>query len=767
MRGATGGAVRLFAIGLVLVGACGKTGRQGADPAEAGPAADRARSVVAFTILRAEDRRRARDVPDDARTGHDPAVRRLAVRALARIGDPASEQALLQALSDEDEETVGWAAYGLGWICKGHEEAHVRALAARAASLDDEGGARASAVAEAGAALRPDAGAGRGAVDARMALVRAIGRCGGELAEQVLSAMVRPRGGVAPAPGAGTDRAQGVWGERAALALGDIAAHRGQLGDETVTALLDAAPQSPAALYPFGRLERMSDAFASRVLSSARLALDRPGDGRVFAIRALARCGVDATHDLLRVVEAKDMTPAERAEAARGLKTMGEPGHAAAALALGQLTPDKDPFAIAALGGDDFGVLRTVVGALGDDPPKAAEPALRALSTLRAPGEVPPALGRRLAELRCSAAGALARGAYDLDILAHCDDDAASEPAERARLGALARRPLVGERRAAWRSLTKSTHVRVQEAALELINEHPELAEAARAVLTEALASARPGLVTTVAEVVHAHPDRVLVLAEREKRAALDPNAPAPTEAPARDLDPRFAQALQGAISHAWSEDLVETRAALVDAAVTVHLPGARDAATSACHDPNVTMREHAQKALRALGDSSPVCPAPDASPAPDGGVLPTDPPLAHPTKVTLETDAGTLSLTFEPELAPLAAARFVALARAGFYRGVVVHRVVPGFVVQLGDPGGDGYGGSGALLRCETSPVPFRRLDVGVALAGRDTGSSQIFVALDRVPHLDGEYARVGRAEGDWDAVAQGDVVHEVKVEP
>ena len=85
------------------------------------------------------------------------------------------------------------------------------------------------------------------------------------------------------------------------------------------------------------------------------------------------------------------------------------------------------------------------------------------------------------------------------------------------------------------------------------------------------------------------------------------------------------------------------------------------------------------------------------------------------------------------------------------------MHRVVPGYVVQLGDPGGDGYGGSGELLRCETSPAPFGPLDVGVALAGRDTGSSQIFVTLARYPKLDGDYARVGRAEGDWGAVAEG----------
>jgi cyclophilin family peptidyl-prolyl cis-trans isomerase len=107
-----------------------------------------------------------------------------------------------------------------------------------------------------------------------------------------------------------------------------------------------------------------------------------------------------------------------------------------------------------------------------------------------------------------------------------------------------------------------------------------------------------------------------------------------------------------------------------------------------------------------------------------------------------------------------------VALARSGFYTGIVIHRVVPGFVVQLGDRGADGYGGSGEALRCETSPVAFGPLDVGVALAGRDTGSSQVFVTLARQPHLDGEYAWVGHATGDWDSVAEGDVIRAVRVE-
>ena len=87
-------------------------------------------------------------------------------------------------------------------------------------------------------------------------------------------------------------------------------------------------------------------------------------------------------------------------------------------------------------------------------------------------------------------------------------------------------------------------------------------------------------------------------------------------------------------------------------------------------------------------------------------------------------------------------------------------------FVVQFGDPGGDGFGGAGRRpLASETAPVPFPALGVGVALSGRDTGSSQLFVTLGRYPHLDGEYALVGTADPSWNAVAAGDVIRKVEV--
>jgi len=198
----------------------------------------------------------------------------------------------------------------------------------------------------------------------------------------------------------------------------------------------------------------------------------------------------------------------------------------------------------------------------------------------------------------------------------------------------------------------------------------------------------------------------------------------------------------------------------LLDAAAALHARAAKAAASAACDDPNQTMREHAQKALRALGDVKATCAPPKTMP------LAKEVAAPHGGKLVLDTDAGTLTIAFDDELAPVASTRILDLAKAGFFDGTVVHRVVPGFVVQLGDPQGDGYGGSGTPLRCETSPVPFGLLDVGMALAGRDTGSSQFFVSLGRYPHLDGDYARVGKASGDWFAVAEGDVVKHARVE-
>lgn len=733
---------RLLALALLLAGACT---RPGSSPGDA--SVDGGLSFDETPVARAEDARRAKDVPPEVRTSHDVTARRRSARALARIADAHAVDGLVAHLADEDLETVAWAAYGLGHACKGHEDAHVRMLAARAASLPPA------------SAARPPQVRGAAELDPRVAIARAIGRCAGPLSEQVLVSFL----GSASATG-------GVWTEPALLGLGDLATRKKQLGADAMTALLDAAGDKSAprdmAFYALGRSEP-GEAFSKRVADTARVALGRPGEARILAIRALGRAGKalpkETAPELARViVDAKGFGDGERAEAARALGGLGDAGQASIAGAIDELTPDaKDPIGIANLSGPPFHVLYTLLGQLAPEVPKKAEPALKVLAALKAPTEPKPGFARRLAELRCSAALALARGAYDADILDKCDAKT-TETSQRARLASLVRRPLTRDRLAAFRAFAKSEHLRVREDAVEALGSHPEVGEAGAAILADALASKRAGLVATAAEMLHAHPERALVLAESEKRAALDPRSPPPTANPAQEIAAPVAKALAAALAEKWPEDRFETKIALVEAAASLRHPQAKASATALCNDANPVMRERALKALRTLGAPVTACEAPDREVQ---GAAEIGHTLARPMKVVLTTETGELAIVLEPELSPVTATRIAALARSGFYKGIVVHRVVPGFVAQFGDPDGDGYGGGGTSLRCETSPVPFAPLDVGMALAGRDTGSSQLFVTLSRTPHLDGEYTRVGRAEGDWASVAQGDVITDVRV--
>ncbi|HEY1957534.1 MAG TPA: ElyC/SanA/YdcF family protein [Polyangiaceae bacterium] len=717
-----------FAVLLTLMVACSKGGGS-PDASVQNAKIDAGADLGA--IGAAEDERRADLVTEAMRTSDDVLVRRRAARALARIADAPSQAGLLRALEDEDAETVAWGAYGLGFSCKGREDASVRALAARAASLDVE----------------PETSA---KIDPRAAIARALGRCGGSLAESTLASWTRGKGKSI------------AWREQAALALGDVAGRRGTLDDDTVTALLDAAGDGVAtALYPFARAQRLNDAFDARLLEVAKKALAGPkSDDRVFAVRALAKAGEGAIPELSRVAIDTDATWTERIDAMRSLGKLGESGRAAAADALAKIVPNpSDAFAVLSVGGDVYGEIVAGLVALGQTPPPKATAVLSSLASLRAAGEAPLSLARRLATIRCTAASLLAHGAFDASGINACDTP--GEAVERARLAALLRRPMVGPRRVAWVALTKSEHLRVREDALGAFGAHGELGETGVAAIAVALADTKhPGVVATAAEVLSTHPERVLVLSAKERRNALDPNAPPPPANPEEEIAPAVAKALTDALAFKFADDAIETRAGLIDAAAALHARGAKAAATAACDDPNQTMRDHAQKALHALGDSKTTCAPPKTMP------LAKEVAAPHGGKLVLDTDAGTLTIAFDDELAPVASTRVLDLAKAGFFDGTIVHRVVPGFVVQLGDPQGDGYGGSGEPLRCETSPVPFGLLDVGMALAGRDTGSSQFFVSLGRYPHLDGDYARVGKASGDWFAVAEGDVVKHAHVE-
>lgn len=135
-----------------------------------------------------------------------------------------------------------------------------------------------------------------------------------------------------------------------------------------------------------------------------------------------------------------------------------------------------------------------------------------------------------------------------------------------------------------------------------------------------------------------------------------------------------------------------------------------------------------------------------------------------------VHTGAGVFEISFDGSPAPIARANLVALARAGYFDGLRFHRVVPGFVVQGGDPRGDGYGGPGWVVPCEWSELRYERGTVGIALAGKDTGGSQFFVTHTRQPHLDGRFPVVGRVREGMevvDALLPQDVIERVEVVP
>jgi cyclophilin family peptidyl-prolyl cis-trans isomerase len=136
--------------------------------------------------------------------------------------------------------------------------------------------------------------------------------------------------------------------------------------------------------------------------------------------------------------------------------------------------------------------------------------------------------------------------------------------------------------------------------------------------------------------------------------------------------------------------------------------------------------------------------------------------------RAVVSTDKGAFTIELLPDDAPLNVDNFVELARKNFFNGIVFHRVVPNFVIQGGDPRGDGNGGPGYQIRCEINEVPYDRGAVGMALSGKDTGGSQWFVTHSPQPHLDGGYTVFGRVTQGLevvDLIARGDRIRSVTV--
>ena len=120
---------------------------------------------------------------------------------------------------------------------------------------------------------------------------------------------------------------------------------------------------------------------------------------------------------------------------------------------------------------------------------------------------------------------------------------------------------------------------------------------------------------------------------------------------------------------------------------------------------------------------------------------------------------------------APITVENFVSLINKGFYNGLTFHRVIPGFVAQGGCPIGNGTGGPGYKIKCETANNP-KKHEVGslsMAHAGKDTGGSQFFICYNPLPHLDGVHTVFGKViKGMEDVfnINQGDIIKEIVVQ-
>ena len=127
-----------------------------------------------------------------------------------------------------------------------------------------------------------------------------------------------------------------------------------------------------------------------------------------------------------------------------------------------------------------------------------------------------------------------------------------------------------------------------------------------------------------------------------------------------------------------------------------------------------------------------------------------------------MKTSKGEIIIKLDYEGAPLTVCNFVGLATGKldatkgkpFYDGLTFHRVVDDFVIQGGDPRGDGSGGPGWTLRSELSRAPFERGTVGIADSGRDTGGSQFFVTHSPQPHLEARYTVFARVVAGMEVV-------------
>jgi peptidylprolyl isomerase/peptidyl-prolyl cis-trans isomerase B (cyclophilin B) len=170
--------------------------------------------------------------------------------------------------------------------------------------------------------------------------------------------------------------------------------------------------------------------------------------------------------------------------------------------------------------------------------------------------------------------------------------------------------------------------------------------------------------------------------------------------------------------------------------------------------------------------------PPADKEPTPMPSHAPPDPSertalegQARTSQVRIATDRGDIVVKLFPDDAPMHAAAFLKLVQAGFYDGLTFHRVEPGFVVQGGDPSGNGTGGPGYALKAEFNSRPHERGTLAMARSSNpDSAGSQFYLCLADARFLDGQYTVFGTMTEGFDAldaIRRGDAMQKLTIEP
>ena len=681
------------------------------------------------TLARIEDSRRmTRPVFERMVKDPDVVVRRRAVLALARMRRAEGLAPLRSALDDADEEVRTTALFAIGNIeASAHDEAEevVTAFLAGSPTAAD-----------------------------RRAAVSALGNIGSDASEPLLlEALESPE----PRLRAAAAKALGLTAMRGEPPQAPPAASLApRLTDEDSQVRL-------AAAFAFSRGARPADATAEAVTATLEKLFrsDPEPEVRIMAGRALSNIGLASPKVALAVLQ-HDADWRVRTAAAHALGRGAPPEKAARAMDLIWTRIEGDPSKLSSP------ELHGLLALLDAAESRAGAGYRRGLARIhRSAGKLldTESTDSRqrlvLTHVKCRAALALDRTRGRPALVHRCAEgpEKGLSHLQQWEVDVLVARAWMGSPRPqalpALRKLARHEDPRVRIAAIQAAETLPtekrlSLFERALSDVDAAVvASAAHGIWTAASLFeVEERPTEQLVVTEHT------PAGPITHEISNEGVSapPIPAKALSKALEVVNPDGDVETAIYLLKVIGRLKVAEGLDKASTFARHHNPAVRGEARKAMEAMERE----PGDEIAPDPPNLIDPADMSrLAElRPRVIFVTSAGTFVMELRPDLSPGNTANMLTLVRSGFYRRILFHRVVPGFVAQVGDPGGTGYGGPGYTVRCEVTEAPYRRGSVGMALAGPDTGGSQIFITYSAQPHLDGRYTLFGNIVQGMDIV-------------